>query len=390
MKEYSEDNLNALHLDQKYINTLYVSGFSQMMSNPSYCYKFYWLEAIVRLITRGIQSTVFDVVINEMIQNAWYSVLEYHIHLSGLRADGQVRDGLERAVLLLKKCSDLPSDASRDQISEAIEKYNDQLKPYKEQLTNLVPYRALSGFFTHAGIHPEWKSARRLTQQILEVNNSGLTLPYTLGDGSKLNKEICFSPDWVKMIQDNAVNILGWIQYEKVRWLQNNNPEVPGIVYKLAPADEKVRHLAHARKLWNAVMSTVEIQDIYTGKNITSQFELDHFIPWSFVMNDELWDLMPVNPSINSSKSNHLPEWKPFFQNFAENQYLMYQMIYQSDAVHKLFDSCYRDNLHSIWAARELYRPGNSRQEFFNIMEKNVHPVYDSAYRQGYDIWNFH
>lgn len=30
------------------------------------------------------------------------------------------------------------------------------------------------------------------------------------------------------MIQDNTVSILGWIQYEKGRWLQNNNPEVPG------------------------------------------------------------------------------------------------------------------------------------------------------------------
>ena len=41
------------------------------------------------------------------------------------------------------------------------------------------------------------------------------------------------------MIQDNTVNILGWIQYEKVKWLQNNNPEVPGLIYKLAPMDEK-------------------------------------------------------------------------------------------------------------------------------------------------------
>ena len=41
------------------------------------------------------------------------------------------------------------------------------------------------------------------------------------------------------MIQDNTVNILGWIQYEKVKWLQNNNPEVPGLVYKLAPMEKK-------------------------------------------------------------------------------------------------------------------------------------------------------
>ena len=65
-------------------------------------------------------------------------------------------------------------------------------------------------------------------------------LPYTLGESSKLKKEIYFHPAWMEMIQDNMVSILGWIQYEKVKWLQNNNPEVPGLVYKLAPMDSSL------------------------------------------------------------------------------------------------------------------------------------------------------
>ena len=52
------------------------------------------------------------------------------------------------------------------------------------------------------------------------------------------------------MIQDHTVSILGWIQYEKVKWLQNNNPEIPGLIYKLAPMDEKMRKLNRVRKLW--------------------------------------------------------------------------------------------------------------------------------------------
>ena len=54
----------------------------------------------------------------------------------------------------------------------------------------------------------------------------------------------------------------------------------------------------------------------------------------------------------------------------------------------KYFEECYRDNLHSIWANRELYRKGNSDIEFFGILEKNMRPVYDSARRQGYDVWD--
>ena len=56
--------------------------------------------------------------------------------------------------------------------------------------------------------------------------------------------------------------------------------------------------------------------------------------------------------------------------------------------IRKLFEECYRDNLHSIWANRELYRKGNSDIEFFGILEKNMRPVYDSARRQGYDVWD--
>ena len=82
-----------LNIDGKYYNTLDIEGFSLMMKDPSYCYKFYWLEAIVQLISEGVKETTFDAIIDEMICNAWYSVREFHIHLSGMQLDGQVRDG---------------------------------------------------------------------------------------------------------------------------------------------------------------------------------------------------------------------------------------------------------------------------------------------------------
>ena len=91
-------NRSLLEIDGNYYNSLDIEAFSQMMKDPSYCYKFYWLEAIVHLISQDISDTCFDAIIDEMICNAWYSVREFHIHLSGMQADGEVRDGLERAV----------------------------------------------------------------------------------------------------------------------------------------------------------------------------------------------------------------------------------------------------------------------------------------------------
>ena len=391
MAEFNTPQIGySLHINGEYHNTLDIEGFSQMMKDPSYCYKFYWLEAIVDIVSEGIQDTNFDAIIDEMICNAWYSVREFHIHLSGMQADGLVRDGLERAVLKLTELSDLPANASKVEIKNAIREHNADLKLAKEQLTNMVPGRALAGFFSKSAEEVPWGSIRRLTEYIRRIDSTVIRLPYTFGDSSKLKNEVHFNSDWMRMIQDNTVNILGWIQYEKVKWLQNNNPEVPGLIYKLAPMDEKMRKLNNVRKLWEGILDVREVRDVFTGNPIVSkQYDVDHFIPWSFVMNDELWNLMPMDSSLNSSKSNKLPKWDPFFIVFAENQFSMYKLIYEKEELHKRFEACYRDNLHSIWAGQDLYRPGNTKEEFHNILQKNMQPVYDSARRQGYEIWNY-
>lgn len=390
MAEYRIEEAGlSFTIDTKYYNQLDIEAFSHMMKDPSYCYKFYWLEAIVQLISEGVTETTFDAVIDEMICNAWYSVREFHIHLSGMQLDGQVRDGLERAVIRLSVLSSLPANASKVEIKNAIKEHNAELKAAKEQLTNMVPYRALAGFFDKAEETAEWGSVKRMTAYIERINRDIVLLPYTLGESSKLKKEIRFQPSWVEMIQDNTVAILGWIQYEKVKWLQNNNPEVPGLIYKLAPLDEKMRKLGHVRKLWDGILDLRSINDVFTDNPIDqTQYDVDHFIPWSFVMNDELWNLMPMDSSLNSAKSNRLPVWDDFFIRFAKNQYIMYELIHEKEGIRKLYEACYRDNLHSIWANQELYRKGNSDIEFYGILEKNMRPVYDSARRQGYDVWD--
>ncbi len=389
MAQFDHEKIEyPLNIDAGYYNHLDIEGFSLMMKNPSYCYKFYWLEAIVYLISQNVQRSNFNDIIDEMIANAWYSVLEFHIHLSGM-IDGQVKDGLERAVLTLHKLSGLSGNASKIEIKNKIQEFDKELRPYKEQLTNMVPYRALAGFFDKFEEPAGWESAGRMVSYIEKVNRDSV-LPYTLGTGSKLNKEVYFNDSWIRMIQDHTVAILGWIQFEKVKWLQNNNPEVPGLVYKLTPMDEKLRKLNKVRKLWEAVLENQVIVDVFKDLPIEKgNYDVDHFIPWSYVMNDELWNLMPMDASLNASKSNKLPKWNPYFKRFAENQFVLYNMIHDGSkpAIRKRYQDCYRDNLHSIWANQELYRSGNSKEEFYTILEKNMQPVYDSARRQGYQIW---
>ncbi len=379
----------GLVIERQYYNTLDIEGFSRMMKNPSSCYKFYWLEAIVWLISENRTEATYDEIINEMIANAWYSVVEFHIHLSGVWNDGTVKDNLEKAVNTLKNLSDLPSNASKVEIKNAITEYDKELHEQKQALTNNVPYKALSGFANKTGERINLNSnAGSMMEYYNNLSNSDILLPYTFGAENGLKRKLTFSDAWIQMIKDNTVSILGWIQCEKVKWLQNNNPEVPGLIYKLAPLDEKMRKLSHVRKLWDGILDIRDIRDVFTDESIDrNQYDVDHFIPWSFVMNDELWNLMPMDSSLNSAKNNRLPDWNDFFIRFAKNQFIMYELVHEMDGIRKLYEACYRDNLHSIWANRELYIKGNSDIEFYNILEKNMRPVYDSARRQGYDVW---
>ena len=386
----------VLGVNSHYYSRLDIDGFTDMMKDPSFCYKFYWLEAIVNLICEETEVTTFDDLIDEMIANAWFTVTEFHIHLSSV-IKGEICDGLERAVRKLETLAkdELNSQSSKPEVKDVIKKYNAGIRSEKTQLTAMVPYRALAGFFNNADHKTplKWSSAPWMTEYIRQFNASHNKLPYTLGDKSRLQKEVLFDKDWAQMIKDNAPTILGWIKFEKIKWLQMINPDVPNLVYKLVPGD-KVRKLDRVRKLWNGIIeiNNDPILDVFNHKPMVKDaFDIDHFIPWTFVMNDELWNLMPMDSSLNSQKNNNLPNWELFFGGFVDNQFLMYEMTRTSkhDQIRKLFDDCYKDNLHSIWAINELYNVDHKKSEFAHILEKNMHPIYESAKRQGYREWKY-
>lgn len=184
MVEYNSQKIDCgLHIDSGYYNTLDIEGFSRMMKDPSYCYKFYWLEAIVQLISEDKREATYDEIINEMIVNAWYSVLEFHVHLSGVWGDGEIKDSLEKAVLKLHKLSDLPSNASKVEIKNKIAEFNKELHGEKMTLTQNVPYKALSGFANRSSERIDLNSsAGRMMAYYNRINGVEKPLPYTFGE----------------------------------------------------------------------------------------------------------------------------------------------------------------------------------------------------------------
>ena len=371
----------------KYKNDLNIDSFIHMLDDTAECYKFYWLDALLKLFSLGKTEIVFDDLINQMIADAWYSVVEYHLHLGPKNASGKIMNSLERAVIKLSQLTNIPNDADRDTIILAVKENDRELHGEKDQLTKNVPYRMLSPFMHEVkGNDRIWDQKKRLIAYIEQLNKKEC-IPYQITDGAGLKKHVVINEEWQDFFMDNFVTISGWIEVKKVRYLQGRNPGVPGIIYKLVPENNKQRKLRYVRNSWNTIIETKPVYDIYSEKLLgLNDFDIDHFVPWSFVANDELWNLLPMDSSLNSSKSNNLPQWK-YFELFAKNQYMMYESAKSSEKIMDKFKKCQRDNLVMPWSMEELYIAENDREAFIKVLEEKLHPVYDSARIQGYEIW---
>lgn len=373
----------------KYSNELDVESFIHMLDDPTECYKFYWLDALLKAFSQGKSEISFDELISRMIVDAWYSVVEYHLHLGPKNALGKIMNSLERAVNKLSLLSGLPGDADEHLIFNAIHLYEKDILEEKKQLILNVPYRLLSSFMSNIGGNDRlWDQRKRMIVYIDELNKKKC-IPYVIIDGIGLNKKVVISSEWQNFLVDNYALMSGWIEMKKVKYLQNRNPGVPGIIFKLELQKDKQRKLKYARELWNSVSDVVQIIDIYTDKPmISNNFDIDHFIPWSYVANDELWNLIPMNSSLNSSKNNNLPNWDKYFNRFAHNQFIMNRTISSNERIRTTFLKCQRDNLVMPWSLEELYVQQQEAQ-FKIILERNLRPIYDSAKMQGYKVWRY-
>ncbi|WP_333652624.1 HNH endonuclease domain-containing protein [Lacrimispora sp.] len=175
----------------------------------------------------------------------------------------------------------------------------------------------------------------------------------------------------------------GWIQYNLIIYLQRRNSNVPGISNKLeAPQNRKLNRVI---KYWKTIMEIVPVTDIYGNKVLTEEtLSIDHFIPWSYVAHDEFWNLHPTTKSINSSKSNNLPDWKTYFPALFEKEYFSYQMMWKYDIIHKEFIKCSREHVNNNEMLVKLYRDDISKREFKENLRNILLPVYNAAKNVGF------
>jgi len=206
-------------------------------------------------------------------------------------------------------------------------------------------------------------------------------------------------------LYENQTIINGWLNYKLINYLQKKNPNVPGIPFKLEPPH--ARKLVAATKYWNEVGKVIPLKDIYmdeiiNAENITryGSMSIDHFIPWSFVMHDELWNLIPSFKNVNSMKSNRLPDLDQSFERYSELQYKGIQVASANKDFRKLLEdylSIWNNQLGhggasqlgpggTVWAGNATF--DLTKEQFRSSLRDTIYPLHQIAYNQGFSIWN--
>ncbi|MGF1694780.1 hypothetical protein L4C54_03780 [Vibrio lamellibrachiae] len=187
------------------------------------------------------------------------------------------------------------------------------------ELKKYVPYRLLQPFFSQ-GL--KGKADNKKNQLTIELANQNfdLNIPiYRFTESTSKNVELEVHPLWIGYFKENYKIVESWAELNWIQFLQRRNPNTPAITSKISPPLNR-ETLTKQRKFWNDYILHNGLNCIFTDTPITpDNFQLDHFIPWSYVGHDQHWNLIPIIPSTNLAKSNNLPS-KQYLNKFVEIQ----------------------------------------------------------------------
>jgi hypothetical protein len=352
--------------------------FATVFNDVTASYKFFWFLALVSHIDGSSVEITLSDLFREMVALSWHPLVFYRLsfgpsdklqsYLDLLREDRMLRERLK-------------PNARRHEIVRELEFANDRMTRIESELMRYVPTRFIAPWFRDFLRAKQPKHEEALTKLIIsqarEVRHSLLAAPYYFSDD---HKRIILDPAWHRFFKQHQSVLSGNARYHLALFLQKRNPNVPGIADKFdAPSK---RNLSAAKRLFADVRDKLrrankpDIIDIYTGKPLESDIEIDHFLPWRFVVHDELWNLTPVNANTNNSKSDDLPNLERFLPTLSD---LHWRVLQTLDDVPEDYIIGFKLNANQM---RTL-----SRQQFCELHKQIIRPQAQIAQNMGFKVW---
>lgn len=283
-------------------NALNIGILSRIFADVNKSYKFLFFMAILD----GLESSSFQpnakLAVRElsfrMLTLAWYPHVYFKLSFGEKDAITKI---LERVTL-----ASLDSDRKfQPGDTSAVRSHIERIEPAPEKLlARYVIYRLIRPFFPEVASVPDAKVNLLIRERAAQEYATRNPLYRLEG----INDEfLIVHPLWLEYIRENWSIVRGWVSWQYVKFMQKQNPLVPSLSEKLFPPSER-ESMSLQTQFWNHVIPVVSLRCIYSGQVIDPKdFALDHFLPWSFVVHNQMWNLIPTSRAVNSSKSDRLP-----------------------------------------------------------------------------------
>ena len=345
-------------------NDLSINKLSSVFNNTAASYKFYWFISLLQLIP-SINSYKIPIkdILSKMICNAWYPINYFKLNFG-------YSDKFSENIELIQKILNIPIDISLDDLFILLKgTTNNQVNKLIFHFEQLVPYRFLSPWIKGSKIEVIQKSQSFQNNCLYKLNRN-------------INNSIEINSDLSNYLIKNNKILIDFSYWNLLQYLQVRNPNVPNIGNKLIKPIIR-GSLTNQRNFWNLVLKEIgTLKCIYTGKTLyVGTFDIEHFIPWSFVSHDQLWNLIPADSSVNSSKNNKLPPLEKYFDSFVDIQYKAINVIFNKNPKLKLLEDylILGSNINDI-----LQKPySDFKQKYYEI----ISPLIQIALNSGFELW---
>lgn len=360
---------------------LNIPALARLFAKTTNSYKFVFFLSLLDILNRRhfdpSEPISFQELIIEMLANVWYPHVFFKLSFGTQDKLAQKLDYLNLKAEDYKLKS---IDKEKKSLREIIA--SQSISDIVSFISRYVPFRLLTVFFRDelAGVDSSHEFDQRIPPLAFELFNTHKPLYRFNSDAYRDCTSILIHQDWADYIKTHYMILRGWAAWEWLEYMQKRNPSVPAISSKLFPPQERAS-LSDQTKYWKAVLDNTELTCIYSGIQIRKeQISLDHYIPWTFVAHDQLWNLIPTLPAINSSKSNHLPS-DIYFDSFVAMQHkglTTSQKVLSERIWRKYTDPYIADLKISSWA--DLLEIETLRAAYLN----NFQPLLSLASSQGF------
>lgn len=329
-----------------------VGKLAAVFNNTSATYKFYWLLAILESLKKDTEIIYKKELFARMVTQPWYTVNYFRLSFGP-------QDLIHSSISKLQELHGLKENASKGEVLGTIlhttDKETDSILWHFDKN---VPFKFLS----------PWCGTGSASEIMRRSQDESTLALYALHKDS-----IKIHPEWKGYLMQNSKVLRDFIHWNLTLFLQKRNPNIPDISGKLIkPA---VRNsLGKQRQLWKEIIERLgSIECIYTGKLLTGRaFDLDHFIPYSFVSHDQLWNLIPGDPSFNRSKNSKLPLLEKHFEKYFNLQSLALEVALEINPKNKL--------LEDYFTVSKNFDKGLQYDQLY----ETVHPLITIAHNNGF------